>query len=74
MLEELQSELNEDLLDWIDEVCLRFDVDDALISAGLTWAKHSRRSRLPLKVWELEEVLAQNELLIPFLRDVAEGV
>jgi len=74
MLEELESELGEDLLDWIDGVCLRFGVDNALISTGLAWAEHRRRSRLPLKVWELEEVLAQDELLIAFLRDVAEGV
>lgn len=74
MLEELQSELGEELLDWIDGVCLRFGVDNALISTGLSWAEHRRRSRLPLKVWELDEVLAQDELLIAFLRDVAEGV
>ena len=74
MLEELQSELDEGLLDWIDGVCLRFGVDNALISTGLSWAEHRRRSRLPLKVWELDEVLAQDELLIAFLRDVAEGV
>lgn len=74
MLEELQSELDEELLDWIDGVCLRFSVDNALISTGLSWAEHRRRSRLPLKVWELDEVLAQDELLIAFLRDVAEGV
>ncbi|MCA9626438.1 MAG: hypothetical protein KC766_02175 [Myxococcales bacterium] len=74
MLEELQAELGEELLDWIDGVCLRFGVDNALISTGLSWAEHRRRSRLPLKVWELDEVLAQDELLIAFLRDVAEGV
>lgn len=74
MLEELQSELGEELLDWIDGVCLRFGVDNALISTGLSWAEHRRRSRLPLKVWELDEVLAQDELLIAFLRDVAEGL
>lgn len=74
MIENLQSELGEDLLNWIDGVCLRFDVDNALISTGLSWAEHRRRSRLPLKVWELDEVLAQDGLLIAFLRDVAEGV
>jgi hypothetical protein len=74
MLEELQQVLGEDLLDWIDGVCLRFGVDNALISTGLDWAEHRRRSRLPLKVWDLEEVLGQDELLIAFLRDVAEGV
>lgn len=74
MLEELQAELDEELLEWIDGVCLRFGVDNALISTGLSWAEHRRRSRLPLKVWELEQVLSQDELLIAFLRDVAESV
>ena len=74
MLEELQPNLGEDLLDWIDGVCRTAGVDNALISTGLAWAEHRRRSRLPLKVWELDDVLAADERLIAFLRDVAEGV
>lgn len=74
MLEQLESALEEALLDWIDALCLHLEVDSALLSTGLAWAEHRRRSRLPLKVWDLETVLGQEERLIAFLRDVAEGV
>jgi len=74
MLEEMEPELKDELLEWIDRMCLRFEVDTVLISTGLQWAEHRRRSRLPLKVWELEKVLLSEESFIEFLRDVAEGV
>ena len=74
MLETLEPALDSELLAWIDGVCQQFGVDHALVSTGLIWANHHRRSRLPLKVWDLEEVLARENLLIGFLRDVAEGV
>jgi hypothetical protein len=74
MLEVLEPSLTEGLLAWIDELCLRHDTDSALISTGLEWASHRRRSRLPLQIWNLPNVLDHHDNFIAFLREFAEGI
>lgn len=75
LLKRLEPELDEATRAWIDRRCRAHQVDSALITDGLAWAEHRHRSRLPLEVWQLPEVLShQDEQLIPFLRDLAEGL
>lgn len=75
MVETLQSKPSPEMFVWVDGQCLRCGVDSALITTGLDWAEHRRRSRLPLEIRNLGEVLdAREDTLIAFLRDMAEGV
>jgi hypothetical protein len=41
---------------------------------GLRWTLHRWDSRMPLKVWHLEVVLADEDQFTAFLRDAAEGL
>ena len=75
LVETLESKPSSEMFAWVDGQCLRCGVDSALITTGLDWAEHRRRSRLPLEVWNLGDVLDdRDEGLIAFLRDMAEGV
>lgn len=74
LLDEMQPDLGEELFSWIDRRCKQHGVERAIVSDGLGWAEHRCRSRLPLKVWNLSDVLSDPDAFIEFLRDVAEGV
>ena len=74
MLEVVNSELGDDLLDWIDGMCFRYGVDSALLSNGLLFAEYRRRNRLPLEIWDIQSVLSNDEEFMGFLRVVAGEV
>jgi hypothetical protein len=74
LLDDMPPDLGDELFSWIDRQCRQHGVERAVISDGMGWAEHRWRSRLPLKVWNLGEVLSDREAFIEFLRDVAEGV
>jgi hypothetical protein len=74
MVEDLQEEMPEEQLAWIDRICGEYRTREALISNGIQWGRHRRRSRLSLRVWNLVEVLQGEDDLDAFLRAVAEGV
>lgn len=74
MLDYLDDEVSGEMREWLDSVLLAEGVDDALLSTGLEWATHRRRSRLPLKRWNVNDVLLNEDSFVEFLRDVAEGI
>lgn len=74
LVEDLQEQMAEEQLAWIDWICGTYRTREALISNGILWGRHRRRSRLPMRVWNLVEVLRGEDDLDAFLRNVAEGV
>jgi hypothetical protein len=52
---------------------MRWGVPEAILTDGLRWARHQRRSHLPLKVQHLDQVTGSTDLFSfhDFLRDFA---
>ena len=70
----LTTELEKDRLDWMDRVAAEQQVYETILSDGLNWAVRRRRSRLPLKVRDLEWIVDELDVFIDFLRESGEGL
>lgn len=75
MLDSLDGEPSRQVLDWIDAACRQHDdVRTALLTTGIKWTEHRINQRLKHKIWDLPTILEDDDQLLAFLRDVAEGM
>ena len=55
-----------------DRLCLRWGVQEALLTDGMRWARHQRRSHLPLKVQQIDQAVSADLFSFhDFLRELA---
>ena len=75
MLDTLDSEPSQEVFDWIDAACREHhEVRTAIVTTGIKWTEHRINQRLKHKIWNLPTVLEDDDQLVAFLRDVAEGM
>ncbi len=74
LCEDVTDEAAHRALPWVDAVCSLQGAREALISDGLRWAIHKRKSRLPLRPWDLSTIVHDEEAFLEFLRFASEGV
>ena len=59
---------------WLDELCFAHDLAEVLLTDGVRWALHRVDARVPLRLWNLEAVIEDESAFMDFLREFAEGV
>jgi hypothetical protein len=59
---------------WLDDLCITYDLPEVVFSDGIRWALHRVDARVPLKLWTIEAVIEDESLFLDFLRHFAEGV